>query len=777
MAFDSIRLCTILLLLVPLIYAYPQYRDEIPNGLRSVEVDERVVEALGHENKHGGGALNIFGNAFKDAGFEWTRKLCMADTDGDGESNGLELGDPCCIWKVGLTPMRQWGLSHPAIAKSKTNLNFHYNTTCLSKEGDKEFWKFYFDKETGFKYKTFSEDFSDWVGKQRKVLNETEPGFYNYLQLLNPAKRDEEDYLRSTKDLFTTLVIGCTFITLFIFIFSHRCGCFGRKTLSVKDHMWLIFAAYIFTDWMSGNLHVILDNPVMNTWPVIGPEAKAFQGHHYDPTAVARGNWMNFLREHHSLVFLVMISYIILKPSSPGLMLFSLHFLWQSHVMMASHRWSHTNPKYLSPMVRTMQRWGIVMSVKHHSMHHASYDCNFCIFSGKSNIVLNQLVHVIHWRSPLWVVILVICAVIPILVADHKSVRHWLMNIVESPFRLIYEATCKKFISSDNNNYSTATTNNSTTLPSSLVKGKAGRGIVDNKKDKLKKKGETFELYCCGSNNINNPRCRKYVACMSYIIGFASTVVIMYGLVVSGQINWKGTGFARFLIAIHVLCMSSASLIFIGVGITAYSWNVFDETDSRYIQRKESLRSVHRFANTFSGLLFLIGFVVILLHFWIKEHTLLHDKSVHTLLGLTTLIGVFIQIVTGLSKIKALKSKKKKLKFHGKTGWYTFVLMYLTVNSGVAESGFFINLIATQMLLQFMLFVNIMLLAFATKRFPAFKIKCINPIVYLVNEWLYIAPWPISTLCRKFICCCKGFRGGDEVGDDEDGEVVKPSLD
>ena len=111
MAFDSIRLCTILLLLVPLIYAYPQYRDEIPNGLRSVEVDERVVEALGHENKHGGGALNIFGNAFKDAGFEWTRKLCMADTDGDGESNGLELGDPCCIWKVGLTPMRQWGLS------------------------------------------------------------------------------------------------------------------------------------------------------------------------------------------------------------------------------------------------------------------------------------------------------------------------------------------------------------------------------------------------------------------------------------------------------------------------------------------------------------------------------------------------------------------------------------------------------------------------------------------------------------------------------------------
>ena len=37
----------------------------------------------------------------------------QADSDGDGESNGLELGDPCCLWKAGDVPMRQWRLSHP----------------------------------------------------------------------------------------------------------------------------------------------------------------------------------------------------------------------------------------------------------------------------------------------------------------------------------------------------------------------------------------------------------------------------------------------------------------------------------------------------------------------------------------------------------------------------------------------------------------------------------------------------------------------------------------
>ena len=32
------------------------------------------------------------------------RQPCEADTDGDGQTNGLELGDPCCLWSVGATP-------------------------------------------------------------------------------------------------------------------------------------------------------------------------------------------------------------------------------------------------------------------------------------------------------------------------------------------------------------------------------------------------------------------------------------------------------------------------------------------------------------------------------------------------------------------------------------------------------------------------------------------------------------------------------------------------
>jgi len=113
------------------------------------------------------------------------------------------------------------------------------------------------------------------------------------------------------------------------------------------------------------------------------------------------------VREDHSLVLLVLTVFAIGRPTSQALLTFGLHFCWMSHMMMASHRWSHTHPKYLPPAVRAMQNLGVIMSIKHHSLHHASYDSNFCIFSGICNPLLNATVqYLVPWKSPLWVFIL-----------------------------------------------------------------------------------------------------------------------------------------------------------------------------------------------------------------------------------------------------------------------------------------------------------------------------------------------------------------------------------
>ena len=51
---------------------------------------------------------NSFYRDFNDAGKRWTRPLCEMDSDGDGVSNGAELGDPEC--KVGSPPPRSFYL-------------------------------------------------------------------------------------------------------------------------------------------------------------------------------------------------------------------------------------------------------------------------------------------------------------------------------------------------------------------------------------------------------------------------------------------------------------------------------------------------------------------------------------------------------------------------------------------------------------------------------------------------------------------------------------------
>jgi hypothetical protein len=55
--------------------------------------------------------LNSFGSDFNPR--SWTRALCLKDSDGDGQPNGFELGDPCCdctSWRA--LQLRQLPHSH-----------------------------------------------------------------------------------------------------------------------------------------------------------------------------------------------------------------------------------------------------------------------------------------------------------------------------------------------------------------------------------------------------------------------------------------------------------------------------------------------------------------------------------------------------------------------------------------------------------------------------------------------------------------------------------------
>jgi hypothetical protein len=96
------------------------YRDEVPNSLNIEH-----AAGIGHVSPKGGGSLNNFGKDFKRNKYTWTKELCELDSDGDGKTNGEELGDPCCVWSPGDIPSRVWAISHPGDI---------YKTTYLGKD-------------------------------------------------------------------------------------------------------------------------------------------------------------------------------------------------------------------------------------------------------------------------------------------------------------------------------------------------------------------------------------------------------------------------------------------------------------------------------------------------------------------------------------------------------------------------------------------------------------------------------------------------------------------
>ncbi len=75
-------------------FALSSFRSRVPNGnLNSCDTC--------HDLAAGPPALNPFGTAFLGAGTSWTPALATVDSDGDGFTNGQELGDPAGTWTPG----------------------------------------------------------------------------------------------------------------------------------------------------------------------------------------------------------------------------------------------------------------------------------------------------------------------------------------------------------------------------------------------------------------------------------------------------------------------------------------------------------------------------------------------------------------------------------------------------------------------------------------------------------------------------------------------------
>lgn len=442
--------------------AHVHYVAEVPNSLNLEK-----IQAVGHQSREGGGALNPFGKDFKTIGSHtWNRALCEADSDGDGESNGLELGDPCCIWSTAKNepPTRKWQLSHPGDAGDKSGVEMPRNCTAVQRNalGDEKFWEFYYSGYSKSKAatETWGQYFASFFPEaEREGKAEAgrcgfrfgsatcEQGCCNrdgsctadagqcqedngcqpkYSARSAPcAPRTWGSYLTfDLSDSSPTAKYKFTFLLALLVAVFLKMGTWREfKEATWRKHLAFMVVSYAFVDVLSGLLHITLDNPAINHWPLIGPEAQSFQGHHYDPSAIARGGWFRFLQTVHAGQLLATLPGLLHLRSGP-LRMFLCWVNVMIPFMMAAHRWSHVPPSVTPMLVKVLQFVGILITPEWHSVHHAHFDSNFSILGGWTDPFLNLASrYILSPHNPAWAFSLVLWGVVPAILSYQPVYR------------------------------------------------------------------------------------------------------------------------------------------------------------------------------------------------------------------------------------------------------------------------------------------------------------------------------------------------------------------
>jgi hypothetical protein len=103
--------------------ARQDYPAKIPNGeafnpagatQSGCQICHVTIEGGGQKTPFGDDVLDNKNGIGATATIAW-RVLALLDSDGDGLTNGEELGDPCALWFPGETPTRSDNLSNPGL--------------------------------------------------------------------------------------------------------------------------------------------------------------------------------------------------------------------------------------------------------------------------------------------------------------------------------------------------------------------------------------------------------------------------------------------------------------------------------------------------------------------------------------------------------------------------------------------------------------------------------------------------------------------------------------
>jgi hypothetical protein len=151
---------------------------------------------------------------------------------------------------------------------------------------------------------------------------------------------------------------------------------------------------YFVTDFISGFVHWAGDTLGSETMPILGAHfVKPFRFHHVDQKDITRHDFIETNGNNCILSVLLMLHVAILMPRAPGFFFYYGALMFSIALFTLGtnqfHKWAHSDPAELSPLVRGLQRTGLILSPDHHRTHHtAPYETYYCITHGMLNPLL-----------------------------------------------------------------------------------------------------------------------------------------------------------------------------------------------------------------------------------------------------------------------------------------------------------------------------------------------------------------------------------------------------
>jgi ubiquitin-conjugating enzyme E2 variant len=187
--------------------------------------------------------------------------------------------------------------------------------------------------------------------------------------------------------------LECASIALFALLAA--CS-LARLAAAPLTALLAVPVAWVAADLLSGLLHWACDTFGSVHTPVVGRAfIRPFRAHHADPEEMTRHD---FVETHGASCFAAL-------PLAAAACLVPWPFLQALLACTAlgalatnqCHKWAHMDEAATPPLVRWLQRRGLVLPREHHRLHHtAPFDTHFCMSCGWLNTPFNALLRA--WR-------------------------------------------------------------------------------------------------------------------------------------------------------------------------------------------------------------------------------------------------------------------------------------------------------------------------------------------------------------------------------------------